>query len=130
MSSLEKARPWLEKAAHDLHSAQIIYEHAPQYWDTIAFHCQQSVEKCLKAYLVFLEISFRRTHDLVYLLHLISEKTAVDEALFEMAYLLEAAGVEFRYPDHRTGLEPDEVREAIEAAAFFQRFVFEKMGLI
>jgi HEPN domain-containing protein len=35
--------------------------------DIIGFHCQQAVEKCLKAILVFNDIEPPRQHDLLYL---------------------------------------------------------------
>jgi HEPN domain-containing protein len=38
-------RAWIEKADHDLGSARVIFQHIPEYSDTIAFHCQQAVEK-------------------------------------------------------------------------------------
>jgi HEPN domain-containing protein len=39
---------WIEKADHDLGAAIVIYNHVPEYKDTVTFHCQQSVEKYLK----------------------------------------------------------------------------------
>lgn len=46
---IEEIKEWIEKAYHDLGSAKIIYLHLPEYFDTIAFHCQQAVEKYIKA---------------------------------------------------------------------------------
>jgi len=34
---------WIDKADHDLGSAKLIFLHIPDYFDTIAFHCQQAV---------------------------------------------------------------------------------------
>lgn len=52
----ERIREWIDKADHDLGSAKLIYLHIPEYFDTIAFHCQQATEKYLKATLVFYRI--------------------------------------------------------------------------
>lgn len=41
----EQTKDWIEKADHDLGSAKIIFIHLPDYFDTIAFHCQQAVER-------------------------------------------------------------------------------------
>lgn len=49
---------WIDKADHDLGSAKLIFLHIPEYFDTIAFHCQQATEKYLKATLVFLRGGF------------------------------------------------------------------------
>jgi HEPN domain-containing protein len=40
---------WLEKAENDLNTAQRVLEIEPMILDTACFHCQQSIEKCLKA---------------------------------------------------------------------------------
>ena len=61
---------WLIKAEHDLTTAHLAFNHLPNYKDTIAFHCQQAVEKLLKAYLIHIDVGFRRSHDLIYLLDL------------------------------------------------------------
>lgn len=70
---LDIVKNWIESGDHDLGSAHLIFQHIPKYRDTIAFHCQQAVEKYLKGYLFFLGIAFRRSHDLNYLLSLISQ---------------------------------------------------------
>ena len=44
---------WIEKGDHDLGTAQVTFLYIPNFRDTIAFHCQQSVEKYLKAFLLF-----------------------------------------------------------------------------
>ena len=85
---VEEIREWIEKADHDLGSAKIIYLHLPDYFDTIAFHCQQAVEKYLKALLVYNRIEFSRSHDLVYLLELLSRKIEIDDSKFRKAFLL------------------------------------------
>ena len=52
----ELLKAWIEKADHDLGTAKLIFLHIPDYFDTVAFHCQQAVEKYLKAILVYYEI--------------------------------------------------------------------------
>ena len=68
----DKVSAWLLKADHDLGSAKLIFLHIPNYSDTIAFHCQQAVEKYIKAVLLYYKINCQRSHDLVYLLDLLS----------------------------------------------------------
>ena len=41
---IDIVRQWIEKADHDLGTAQVTYLYIPKYRDTIAFHCQQAVE--------------------------------------------------------------------------------------
>ena len=39
---IEHIKVWINKADLDLGSAKIIFLHLPDYFDTIAFHCQQA----------------------------------------------------------------------------------------
>jgi HEPN domain-containing protein len=67
-------RQWLIKGDHDLGTAKITYLHIPEYFDTVTFHCQQAVEKYFKAFLIYQSDAFRFSHDLIYLLDLITQK--------------------------------------------------------
>ena len=70
-----EVRRWVEKAEHDLRNAEYVLglaEDCPT--DTVCFHCQQCVEKYLKALLIHHGIDFPRTHDLVVLLNLASRR--------------------------------------------------------
>ena len=44
-------KDWFEKAAHDLRGAEILMEHDGGN-DLVAFHCQQTMEKMLKGWLL------------------------------------------------------------------------------
>ena len=50
----EECAEWLRKARNDLVSARILLAHGDPVTDTACFHCQQAVEKTLKAFLVYL----------------------------------------------------------------------------
>lgn len=126
---IEEIKDWIEKADHDLGSAKIIYLHLPDYFDTIAFHCQQAVEKYIKAILVFHEIEFRKSHDLVYLLELLSRKIEIDETKFRKAFTLNNFAVQIRYPIKIIKLTKDELEMAIQIAEEFQKFSLELVGL-
>jgi HEPN domain-containing protein len=70
---------WIKKAEHDLGMAKLAIEYQPDFRDFICFHCQQAAKKYLKAYLVYLDIIFKKTHSLDYLLDLISERETVSD---------------------------------------------------
>ncbi len=55
---------WLTKAAIDLRGAQIDLAASPPLPEDALFHCQQAVEKALKAFLTFHDRPFRKTHNL------------------------------------------------------------------
>jgi HEPN domain-containing protein len=101
MSEVNKIiKEWIDKADHDLGSAKLIYLHIPDYFDTIAFHCQQATEKYLKSILAHHEIEFQRTHNLVYLLDLLSQKMDIPKDIYNKAIMLNGFSVQIRYPDN------------------------------
>ena len=120
---------WIEKADHDLGTAQVTFLYLPQYYDTIAFHCQQAVEKYLKSYLFFLGIDFKKQHSLNYLLSLISQQDDITNDVFDKASELEDFAVEIRYPDSTIELSVNDIHQAFSIAKFFREFVLIKMNL-
>jgi HEPN domain-containing protein len=127
MSVVNDKFAWIEKADHDLGSAKIIFINIPEYFDTISFHCQQAVEKYLKALLIHLEIEFTRTHDLVYLLEILSNHIEISENQFKDAFVLNNYSVQVRYPNEIIPLTHDEIKKAITIAENFRCFVTERI---
>ncbi len=127
--SINEVSDWIEKADHDLGSAKIIFLHLPDYFDTIAFHCQQAVEKYVKAVLVYYNIDFQRSHDLVYLLDLLTRKIDIDEVTFRKAFTLNNFSVQIRYPNMIVKLSKEELETAIQIADEFQLFALNIIGL-
>ena len=120
---------WIEKADHDLGSAKIIFTNIPEYFDIIAFHCQQAVEKYLKSSLIFFGVEFSRSHDLVYLLELLSREINVDDVTFEKAIRLNSYSTQIRYPNSKIFLTKQELEFAIEVAEYFRAFVLKTIGV-
>jgi HEPN domain-containing protein len=116
-------KAWFEKADHDLGSAKVIFLNVPGYYDTIAFHCQQSAEKYLKAAFVFFEIQPPKSHDLVYLLEVLSTKINFEEHFYKQAIILNGFGVVIRYPDQTINLTKEETENAIHLSETFRSFV-------
>lgn len=127
---IDIVKQWIEKADHDLGTAQVTYLYLPSYRDTIAFHCQQSAEKYLKSYLLFLEIPFKRQHSLNYLLGLLSEKISISEEIYLKASELEEFAVEIRYPDTSIELTDEEIQQSFEISKLIRTFVLSQMDLV
>ncbi len=126
---IDIVKQWIDKGDHDLGTAQVTFLYLPQYRDTIAFHCQQSAEKYLKGYLLFLEIPFQRKHSLNYLLGLISKKIDVSNEIYDNASILEDFAVEIRYPDTSVDLSDADIEQAFGISKLIRRYVLSLMDI-
>lgn len=124
----ELIQSWITKADHDLGTAKVVHAHVPEYRDTICFHCQQAIEKYLKAYLIYLDRNFRLVHDLVYLLNQLPPEHGFGNEFYEMAETVESYAVKVRYPDGVA--EPDDtaVQTAISHAQRFREVIVNKIN--
>ena len=126
---VEEINQWIIKGDHDLGTAKITYLHIPEYLDTVTFHCQQAVEKYLKAYLIFQSILFRFSHDLVYLLDLITQKDFDFDIYYDKISELQGYAVEIRYPSESIYLSKEQVEKAMLIAKDIREFVTKKMNI-
>ncbi len=101
---------WVRKAEADLEGANDLARAGRQYYDLICFHCQQSAEKYLKAFLIERGVSFPKTHRLDDLLLLILPYEASLRKLRRGLVTLARYAVDYRYPD-----ENATKREAVAA---------------
>ncbi|OGQ51947.1 MAG: hypothetical protein A3J24_01885 [Deltaproteobacteria bacterium RIFCSPLOWO2_02_FULL_53_8] len=123
------AKEWMHKAKRDIGMVELALENRPDYTDAICFHCQQAVEKYLKAYLVWLDVEFERKHNLGYLLDLINEKDPVPDELYETLERLEDYAVAVRYPDDWAEITLDEAKEAYKTTLRVEIIVLEKVKI-
>jgi HEPN domain-containing protein len=92
---------WFRFGDNDLtvaeHSALTLQ---PLPLEIICYHCQQAVEKYLKGYLVFHGVEEPpRTHNLMTLCELCSESDPQFDSIVSKCNILNAYGVQPRYPD-------------------------------
>ena len=126
---INEIEQWIIKGDHDLGTAKITYLYIPEYLDTVTFHCQQAVEKYLKAYLIFQTTSFKFTHDLVYLLDLITEKDPDFESFYDSLSELQSYAVEIRYPNDTIYVSKEKVEKAIGKAKKIRDIVTLKANI-
>ena len=121
----ELLRSWLTKAASDLRSARVLGSADDAPLDTAIYHCQQTAEKAVKAFLVSKEVSPEKTHDI----RKLTLEAAVHEPRFnevmDMAVSLTPYAWEFRYPDDLAETYPtrEEFDEALQHAQAIYDFV-------
>ncbi len=118
---------WLEKARGDLAAARVLIDHRPAILDAACFHCQQSGEKALKAFLVFKNSEFEKSHNLVYLLDLCMVHDPEFDNLWPEAKLLTPYAVELRYPGDALSPPLAEAQLALDAATAIWNFVLSKL---
>lgn len=109
------ARDWLVKAEMDLHACQELRANAA-LTEVVAFHAQQAGEKALKAFLVWHQVEFPKTHDIERLLSLCS---GVDSSLTDTlsgAASLTPYGVEYRYPGEYPPVSAEEADSCVALA--------------
>ena len=123
----EYIESWFEKGNNDLLTAQRLIEIEPMILDNACFHCQQAIEKYLKAYLIYNTTEIERTHNINYLL---IECAKHDSAFNEIDVKdISAFAVSIRYPD--TVVMPDisEVKEYYQMALTVKKIVTDRVNL-
>lgn len=107
---------WLSRAQLDLRAADVDLSVDPPLLADAAFHCQQAVEKALKALLTHHGHLFRKTHDIGELAFAcLQHEPSLEPALRASAPLTEYAW-RFRYPGEVFEPPRREVEEALELA--------------
>lgn len=101
---------WLEKAERDLKSANVLKQNNCGN-DVVAFHCQQAIEKSLKAFLLKQTGQVAEGHSLIYLCKEASNynmkfKSHLKECAFVNQYYIET-----RYPADAPLIISDEEAE-------------------
>ena len=93
-------RKWIKKAEDDFKTARQIAASKPPMHGVVCFHCQQAVEKYLKALLNELGHSIPKIHDIGALTDLLKPHVPFVKAQrFGLAALTQFT-VEYRYPGH------------------------------
>jgi HEPN domain-containing protein len=118
-------RSWLTKAASDLKSARVLGSVDDAPLDTAIYHCQQTAEKAVKAFLVSKELSPEKTHDIRRLTIEAAGHEPRFNEMMELAVSLTPYAWEFRYPDDLADTYPtrEEFDEALQHAQAIFDFV-------
>jgi HEPN domain-containing protein len=93
------ARTWVLIADRDVRSAQACLDASVPIPETAAYHCQQAVEKLIKALLVLARVPSRKTHDLEALRDLVVPRFSGLADTIDGLVPLTDWGHVFRYPD-------------------------------
>ncbi len=111
---------WLRHVDLDLRGAAVDMAAEPPLLEDVVFHCQQAVEKVLKAFLTWHEVSFRKTHNLNEVGAQCGEVDPSLALLAERARPLTVYAWKFRYPG---GAAPPSCEEAERALTIAREVV-------
>lgn len=97
----QEVKQWIEMAEMDYGVAEHLYEtYYPKPLEIICYHCQQAVEKALKAVIIAggAQGGMPKSHDLSFLLNQKKNQVTVEEKFYDYADELTPYGVAVRYP--------------------------------
>ena len=125
----KQVEDWIQLADKDLYAAKIILKNEYPLTNIVAFHCQQAIEKYLKAFLIEKGIPVIKTHDLITLNGVIKEMNdlGIDE---KKLIIINEVYIESRYPGE-LGLLPDgmlseeQVKEFVAYAQEVKRIIMK-----
>ena len=111
-------KEWIAFADKDLQAAQVLINEDFPLTNIVVFHCQQCIEKYLKAFLVENDVPIIKTHDLVKLSGMVSKikQLEIDD---EKLLIIDDVYVETRYPAE-LGLMPDGTSTNKQAKEFIE----------
>ena len=119
---------WRAKALSDWTTVEILLESEQCPADTICFHCQQYIEKLLKAVLTYHNIEAPKTHDLRRLIQLAEPCTQELSQFANKSDILTAHGVETRYPGDYREINNNEMNEVITFAREFGKVLLMELN--
>ena len=122
-SARELVRDWLTRANHDLRSARALASLEDPLLDTAIYHCQQTAEKSVKAWLQSKDDPFPKTHDIEDLVEQASSIHPDFGKLAKAASILTPYVSAFRYPGGFD--EPMPTREEFDEALQYAQAIYD-----
>ena len=125
-NNIKLAREWAKKGEDDLTNAKVLLREGGTI-DAVCFHCQQAVEKYLKAFLVYHKLPARKIHSLVALAKQGAGKNRKLVEFMENYKILEAYYIESRYPPDVRVYQQAEGKEALALAEEIIKFIKDSL---
>jgi len=123
----ELVRQWKKKAQSDWTTVEILLAHEQCPAETVCFHCQQFVEKLLKAFLSLHAIEAPKTHDIRRLIQLANSLVPDLLQFSEVSDKLTVHGVETRYPGDSYPVSPEEMDKVVEISKKIGEILIPKL---
>jgi HEPN domain-containing protein len=121
-----EVRDWLRLAHSDLQAARLLLGSDPPLLDTGCFHCQQTVEKALKGFLRWRDVTFPRVHALGLIFDLCQQQDDSFGQIRDACEGLTRFAVQDRYP-HGRPISLARAHAALAAAEQAFEFVLQRL---
>jgi HEPN domain-containing protein len=118
---------WLIKAANDLRGADIDLAADPPLLEDVMFHCQQAAEKSLKAFLIFHNRPFRKTHSIEEIGESCLDIDKTLAPIIDNAVPLTEYAWAFRYPGEPEIPSIEEAKESLALARSVYQSVLDRI---
>jgi len=119
---------WIRFAQMDYdHAVKTVETHYPIPIEIICYHCQQSVEKILKAFIIQKSGSLIKTHDLDVLLNQCKQYSSDFDIFVGACENLSLYATQTRYPSD-IELTETEMRQAIKDTSLILNFTKSKLA--
>lgn len=122
---MQSHESWLKIARDDLTAAKALVK--IELFSQATYHCQQSAEKALKAYLAFKQQEIIKTHDLIKLVELCMKFDKSFAKMVPAAENLNSFSARFRYPTEYDVPDNAATVTAIKYAKMVMDFVLDKI---
>ena len=120
-------KEWVNYSEKDYIAAQFLMTAANPPIEIICYHCQQSAEKLLKAFLIKNDIIPSRTHDLNLLVNECVKIENTISILKKECNRLNDFGVNTRYPNNMD-LELEDAKIALKDAEKIKEYILTKIS--
>ena len=118
---------WLNFAKEDLGTAKALLNSEYLFNRSICYHCQQSAEKDLKAYIIYLDLPLNKTHNLIKIVDQISELDKEITHLQKAVEVLTDYIVTARYPDDSELITDEESKLAFKESEKINNYIKTKI---
>lgn len=122
-----ETKGWLKKASIDIRSAEHALTAVPPILTDVVYHSQQATEKALKAFLVWNNISFRKTHSIEEIGEHCLEVDSSLKGLIDQGAPLTQYAWEFRYPGDLEEPSQEESEEALQVAKTIYQEILKRL---
>ncbi len=129
MANKTYAIEWLQKAYHDLDSANVLFI-SGHYTDTIGYIYHQSIEKIYKAIIAFQNEPIAKTHNLVELNEIVDEYFNLNEDDIILLGIITTYHTKQRYPSLDKKLpSKDDISKAKEFSEYLFHEILVKLNI-